>query len=234
MRLLGILVGLAIALYLGVTFAYPSYTHRYRLMLEVETPDGLRTGSSVIEVSTRPIPRFLDPLFYASGAPKAKGEAIFIDLGQDRILVALLRFGPDAQAQHSMASLAFEAFQVPAATPDDLQRMSRRSGRADLPGYLIPTLVTFKNPADPKTVRVVSPAEFATVFGPGVRLRNAWIEMTRDGVATGIEQKLPWLKDMEQSGLGSTIRTKRGVFTINVPYFKERTSLDAFLQRAIA
>lgn len=222
MKLLGILALVAVAIYAAWAIAYPTYTHRYRLTIEIETPDGVRSGSSVIEVSKRQIPKFLDSLFYAGGTPRAKGEAIFIDLGQGRNLVALLRFGPDAQTQHSMSRLAFEVFQRRSTDPNDLQQMSRLSGRGDLPGDLIPTLVTFKDPADPKTVRVVSPAEFTSVFGPGVRLKNAWIEMTRDQVTTGIDQKLPWLKEMERRGLGSTVSGRPGVFTINVPYFKER------------
>lgn len=223
MKLLGILALVAGAIYVAWAIAYPTYTHRYRLTIEMDTTEGVRSGSSVIEVSKRQIPKSLDPLFYASGSPRSKGEAIFIDLGQGRNLVALLRFGPDAQAQHSMSRLAFEVFQRRSAVPDDLREMSRLSGRGDLPGNLIPTLVTFKDPTDPKTVRVVSPGEFTSVFGPGVRLKNAWIEMTRAEVTTGIDQKLPWLKDMDRSWLGPTIRTKRSVFTINVPYFKERT-----------
>lgn len=215
MRRIGILALVAVAIYLAWTIAYPTYTHRYRLTIEIDTPDGLRSGSSVIEVSTRPIPELLMPLFYASGSSKPKGEAIFIDLGQSRNVVALLAFGTDAQAQHSMAGLAFSAFRSPGVNPDNLKRMSRLKGRADLPGGLIPTLVTFDDPADPKSVHVVPLEAFATVFGPGFRFRNAWIEMTHDEVTTGIDRKLPWLKNM-----GSTVTTRPGVFTINAPYFK--------------
>lgn len=215
MKWLAIIVGTLAVMYAAYNVSYPTYTHRYRLTIEIETPEGARSGSSVIEVTTRPLSGPLGQLFPSSGAPHAKGEAVFVDLGQGRNLVALLAFGPDARGPHSMSSLAFEVFRV------ELTRMAHLTGRAELSGDLIPTLVTFKDAQDPKSVWVISSSEFLAVFGPGVRVRRVSIEMTRDGVTTGITQKLPWLADMERRGLGSTINARPGVFTINVPYFKK-------------
>jgi hypothetical protein len=44
MKFLGILAALAVALYLGVTFAFLSYTHRYRLTIEIDAPRSVRSG----------------------------------------------------------------------------------------------------------------------------------------------------------------------------------------------
>ena len=44
--------------YFGYRLLYPTYTYRYRLALEVETPDGIRSGSSVIEVRYETFPDF--------------------------------------------------------------------------------------------------------------------------------------------------------------------------------
>jgi hypothetical protein len=66
-----------------------------------------------------------------------------------------------------------------------------------LSGDLIPAFVTFAIPNDPATARVVLPSEFPAVFGPGVRLRDAGIEMTNDPVTRGIEKKLTWLPHPE-------------------------------------
>jgi hypothetical protein len=219
-RLIGLFVILGVAIYFVATVAFPSYTHRYRLTIEVDTQEGVRSGSSVIEVSTRPSS---STLFYASASPKAKGEAVYVDLGHGRNLVALMAFGPDARAQHSMAGLAFEVLGLSSSNPDDLKRISKLTGRADLRGDLIPTLVTFKDARDPRSVQVVSPPDLSAI-GPGIRLKGAWIEMTQDVVTTGIDQRLPWLADMERRGLGSTITGRPGILTINVPYFKQRVS----------
>jgi hypothetical protein len=65
-----------------IQYQYPTCTFRYKLTAEVMTPEGLKTGSSVIEVSyssTNPIPNpgrwRLDRL---------TGEAVFIDLGNGK------------------------------------------------------------------------------------------------------------------------------------------------------
>ena len=52
-------------------------TYRYRMTVEVETPEGLRTGSSVIEVRTRQGPGFPGP--EAAGiATDVRGEAVAV------------------------------------------------------------------------------------------------------------------------------------------------------------
>jgi hypothetical protein len=69
-------------------YEYPTCTFRYKLTAEVMTPEGLKTGSSVIEVSyssTSPIPNpgrwRLDRL---------SGEAVFVNLHQGKNLFVTL------------------------------------------------------------------------------------------------------------------------------------------------
>ena len=65
-------------------------TYRYRLTLTVETPDGDRTGSSVIQVKTR----FPGGLTRAQGYStwvEAQGEATVVDLGSRGLLFATLK-----------------------------------------------------------------------------------------------------------------------------------------------
>lgn len=50
-----------------------------------------------------------------------------------------------------------------------------------------PMFVTFRDPADPKTVRAVSPEEIVVTA--------ITIEFTKDDVTTGIEKRLGWLPD---------------------------------------
>lgn len=52
LRRLGKIAAVLAALWFAFELAFPNHTHRYRLAIEVNTPDGLRSGSSVIEVES--------------------------------------------------------------------------------------------------------------------------------------------------------------------------------------
>lgn len=54
-------------------------------------------------------------------------------------------------------------------------------------------LVTFTNPADPKSVTRVDPNQLTASFGPGYALEAITVEVTKDKVTRGIEGKLAWL-----------------------------------------
>lgn len=58
-------------------------------------------------------------------------------------------------------------------------------------------LVTFKDINNPRSVQRVPLHDFESVFGPGVTFRGAALELTNDSVTRGIEEKLPWSKQMK-------------------------------------
>ena len=55
-------------------------TYRYRMTVEVETPEGLKTGSSVIEVSTDVASEYTIPT-PGKVTNRVRGEAAAVDLG---------------------------------------------------------------------------------------------------------------------------------------------------------
>jgi hypothetical protein len=58
-----------------------------------------------------------------------------------------------------------------------------------------PMLVTFEDVTDPKSVRLVDPADLATSFGAGYALRKITLEITREPVTKGVvEGVLGWWK----------------------------------------
>lgn len=63
---------------------------------------------------------------------------------------------------------------------------------------LWPMLVTFDDPADPTTVREVTPES--------IGVRRIMIEITDEPISEGIDQKLTWLADQK----GALVRTARG------------------------
>lgn len=64
----------------------PVYTYRYKLTIEVETPDGPKRAANVVEVSETTV-TFPDSAYRRS----IRGEALYLDLGPSRPpLLALL------------------------------------------------------------------------------------------------------------------------------------------------
>lgn len=87
------LAGIALSLIAGCGDRLPTY--RYRLTVEVETPEGLRIGSSVIEVRTHKGAAFPGPEA-ATAQVQVRGEAVAVDLGYRGVVFALLT-GPDRE-----------------------------------------------------------------------------------------------------------------------------------------
>jgi hypothetical protein len=82
MKALAILAAIVGTISIGIALKYPTYTHRYRLTVEVDTPDGVRSGSSVIEVLRSDMGWF--PFSQGLYDFRVHGEAAFVDLGANR------------------------------------------------------------------------------------------------------------------------------------------------------
>lgn len=190
MRTFGTIV-LVLMLLLGGSFAlykvnYPTYTYRFRLAIAVDVGGETRTAASVIEVQAvmRPMPVIFSPVnLYVHG------DAVFLDLGNGRNVVALLACNPDG-TQGCIATLVPNEFSL--AGVKNLAKLETLRGSRELTGRFMPTLVTFRDLNNPKSASVVSPNQFEQTFGPDVHFNRAWIEMTRDPVTRGIEKKLLW------------------------------------------
>lgn len=93
MKKLGIFVVIVVGLYLAYKLVYPTYTYRYRMVVEVDVRGETKSGASVIEVSLSKQPKFLPEV--PSVATTVRGEAVFVDLGDGRNVIALLASGPN-------------------------------------------------------------------------------------------------------------------------------------------
>jgi hypothetical protein len=198
--------------------------------LTVETPDGAKTGSNVVEVALR------ESHFLESGLPVTlSGEALYLDLGPGRKpLVALLRdpcrdyecrAWREDQLVHwsndNPSNLLIRLYGDDVRTTDDLFTEYNSLAKGRKPVALqpmdLPVLATFQNVDEPNSVRRIDPNDLAASLGPGVHWRSMTIETTNEPITTGIEKKLPWLKriksvashgdmrlDGEQYGFGPT------------------------------
>jgi hypothetical protein len=189
MKRAGKIAIVVIAAFLLYLYTQPSYTHRFRLTIEVETPDGVKTGSSVIETSTWESGNW-GPVEARGIRRDFRGRAVFVDLGQNRNLVALLGFGPRGD-QDKLFRLVRAAL-TPGKKIDDWKEEFRLKGRGVLPQENIPTLITFTNLNDPASAVLIDPSNLAKNFGPGYAFRQAVLETTNESVSGNIEKILPW------------------------------------------
>ncbi len=187
-----VLAGIVIFLLLPIGAAigwwkinYPTYVYRYRMTVEVQVGGKIHSGSSVIEVRINRQPQIGDAPPYVA---RIRGEAVFVDLGEGRSVIALLAAGPRAEKVDYSINIVPTLFNVPFENWAELGNM--RDTRR-VPESLMPTFVTFANLNDPKSARVVSPADFPAVFGSNIRLKSVTITMTSNAVTRTIEKKMP-------------------------------------------
>jgi hypothetical protein len=170
-------------------------SYRYRMTVEVETPQGLKAGSSVQEIVAERQEQVLSearPMIST-----VKGEAVAVDLPSGPLFVLLQM--PDARTTYISA--------VTYALAPDLReggwepfwkavnRLGGWSGSAtgEMPREDWPVMVRFHNINDPKSVERVDPE--------AVGVKRILLETTSDDVTTGIEKKLPpWFQKLASTG----------------------------------
>jgi hypothetical protein len=192
-------VALLAALVIGDQIRINRPGHKYRLAVEVETPEGVKSASGVLSVHP-------DRGYSRHGSTLTKGDAVWVDLGGGRNLVALLAHiddqkGLELDGTNFVALRAFNA----AGRKTTFNEINRISGAAPVTGALIPVLAAFTDANDPATMRVVKPDDLEATYGKGFRLRGITVEAVPNGfwpldfggplgepVTRGIEAKLPW------------------------------------------
>ena len=161
-----VIAGLVVGWILMIPILFPEYPARYRLTVEVETPQGLKTGSSVIEA--RYGWKFTAFGLTSSVSNSFVGEAVFVDLGEGRNLVVTLTniaAGPRSTLPGGHANQweggPMHAVYIPALvfgfnshhkikTPEGIERAKAEGPKAFDPARL-PTTVTFPDISNPKS-----------------------------------------------------------------------------------
>ena len=120
--------------------------HKYRLTVEVETPAGAKVGSGVLAV-------FPDRGYSRGGQTRTGGDAVFVDLGSGKNLVALLAHPDKSLDLDGMNYLALRAYGAARGSRVSFNEMSKMTGIVPVTGALIPVLLTFGDPNDPGSAR---------------------------------------------------------------------------------
>lgn len=194
---------------IGFIWQTPYYA---KLKVEVETPEGVRSGYSVIEVKWSK----------SNQSFHVRGEAVAVDLPGGQTLFALLR---------SSASVDWAAYlhenvilEDDVATNADIYRRiaadravwpvaRRQKIRVDvIDNY--PIFVRFRDLRDPKSVEQVDPDDLAATFGKGFALKSLTVQMIDAPVTAGIEKRLGWIVAMEKHDFNTD-----GAFDKKYPVF---------------
>lgn len=208
-------------------------TYRYRLTVEVDTPAGLRSGSSVIEVHTSDQGKgFPGP--EAGGIRHGfRGEAVVVDLGKNTLFVPLVSSSRDSGWASIVMFLVTPA-SLPPAGSDPFRRrfdeMLKYRGKIDLLQSdplemnkslrsIYPLMVYFKNINDPSSVEEFDRNNFSEVFGNGYRLKKITVQITDEPVTFGkVRNHLRWIDtfgrgyfDPKQSNVNGKISGSLGV-----------------------
>jgi len=205
----------AALLWLASITNYVSGSWRYKTTVTVETPEGIKTGFAVREVSNSI--SWLEQIFFldipnVTSPAEVEGEAVVVDLGERGQLFALLK--GYKHGEDYAHSILYDLFSSPsgATTPEGIKFYDRLTeGGRILRDSEYPVLVTFKDLKDPKTVALVldvkplgsTPKDgfkieadhFEELFGKGVRLKQISIEMTDEPITWNMEQWLSWLPE---------------------------------------
>jgi hypothetical protein len=190
---------------------------RYRLTLEVETPEGTKTGSGVIEHMARYNDGFFRGLGAGAGlAVGTRGEAVIVDLGARGLLLCLLtRDLARAGSSDELLLPKIFPFDKWGGSQEDystyLGRLESHKPAADAPLERLPMLARLRNPRDPATAERVDPSNLAATFGAGVRLIRVTAQITDDPLAAPtIEDRLPWIRTLHGS-IANTLGLKRNL-----------------------
>lgn len=177
-----------------------------KITAEVQTPDGLATGSSVIRRTLINNDSSFAPPEARGASSNVSGEATVVEVTPGRYLFVLLKDLPSP----------FSVFFPGEAPVEVASRFETLRETREVPRDQYPLLVTFTDINDPTTVQRVDPDNLAATFGPGVSLRRITLEITDETVTKGkIKKLLPWLGEYPEPKLGPATGG-----TSNIPFYR--------------
>lgn len=165
----------------------------YRLTVAIETPEGVRTGSSVRRISFQWA--WIKNLGAAYGSTSF-GEAVAIDLGKRGYIFALpKRVQPlEIGVTDAHGLITNSLLDCNDCEGQDVDNMVRRKAQALVyRGRYKFVLVRFRNLSDPRSMDVINESDIENILGAGVKIKSMTIAITDDAPTTGIIKLLPWV-----------------------------------------
>ncbi|QUS40246.1 hypothetical protein RPMA_16450 [Tardiphaga alba] len=171
--------------------------HKYRLAVEVDTPEGVKYASGVVSVHPY---RGYQP----GGKTTSRGDAVIVDLGGGKNLAALMLHDDKGYADFDGANfVAMRAYQA-AGRKIAFRDVGNQTGAVPVTGELMPILASFTDTRDASAVRRLKPDDLSSL-GQGTKLRSVTVEAVPNGlwpidfggslgqpVTRTIAAKIPW------------------------------------------
>lgn len=206
---LGIVVGLVIAI-TGIFWLNFYNVHvRYRLTVEVQDGEEVKTGSSVIDVSYNIEPAHTPSQW--NSFPIPVGYAPTVDLGGKGLLFLTFANAARTPAQQvernkvvfclfdDIGCLPFAAYHKPGGSNYSnkkaaLDELLRQSGQRDVPFAALPAFETFREINGQPYYLNPRPEDLAATLGAGVELKRVILQLTDDPVTPPPENWPQWLR----------------------------------------
>lgn len=185
----------------------PTYTFKYELTVDIDTPDGIRSGSTVIEV-TYWREWVMTVVFGPRFPTKINGEALFVDLGSGKnVLLTLTTFDAASSNAASPDYLPVRIYNFPWGDPgaSNAMRVAIEQAKSSAP-KLVPfeqltLMVTFRDLQNPRTLERVDPLKLSATFGPGYALKSVVMRPTNAPITEQLEKRIAWLRGVQNKGL---------------------------------
>ncbi|KEQ52874.1 hypothetical protein [Sphingobium chlorophenolicum] len=194
--LLGVLAGGVVTLLSGCGLFERDPIYRFKMTIQVETPQGLKVASSIYEVRAL----LTNDLVTGGKGSRAvlRGEAVALDMPNGKALFALLRLANAVGSSDDLADMSMRVLD-PAFDGNCLESAKRIASSdgvrspSEVPLSDYPLLITFADTADPKSVQQVDPVDLVAALDVEAKIKHVTVERTDQDVSSGIGKRLGWL-----------------------------------------
>jgi hypothetical protein len=191
-----LLAGGAAALLSGCNPFGNRYNYRYKITVEVNTPEGVKTGFAVHETLISKSNVDLGDISQKQNS-ETRGEAVVVDLlsgqtlfvlmpGEVSVINALDNAGTGGWDEKAIRIAQGSTPKGPQILPFSAPQNYNKSKE-------FPLFVKFEDVNDPKTAELVQPDNLSPSFGDGVKLKRVTVQVTDEDVTVGIGKRLGWL-----------------------------------------
>lgn len=200
-------VAISITACAGASSDYPDAKWSYKMTVAIETPEGIKTGSAVREISMVSRPMFMGEN-NDTHVKFIRGTAVAIDLDNRGWLFAPLDDSPWA----FFRTFRTPCLEGPVSRCGVKYYASLKEGeKAQVPTNGYPNFIKFRDTHDPTSVEYVQKmkschapgagyepcigeSRFEEVLGAGVKLKEITIEVTNESPSSSLLEKLlPWM-----------------------------------------